>query len=200
MAMVAFKVNDLPTALANFDKVIALEPNNTGAYFNKAIIYKKQNAFDPLVKTLTKTIELATKTSDTATIRKSKDILSVEYMKLANAAYLKSDNKGALVPLTEALKYDDKNASAYYILADIKNKMKDYDAALEAITLGLQYEKQTPDQLARFYFQQGIAYKAKGDKEKALAAFKLASVGKYAAPSALYIKDITKPPVPAVKK
>jgi tetratricopeptide (TPR) repeat protein len=202
MALTAFKANDLPGALANFEKVIALDPNNTSAYFNKAIIYKKQNAFDPLVLTLTKTIEIATKTSDTATIRKSKQMLEAEYMTLATAAYQKADYKGALVPLEEVFKYDDKNTNAYYVLADCKNKLKEYDAALEAVTKGLQFENPANKELvARFYLQQGVAYAAKGEKDKAVASFKLASVGKYIPTAAAYIKGLTAKPVAApVKK
>lgn len=202
MAMAAFKANDLPNALANFDKVIALEPANTQAYFNKAIIYKKQNAFDPMLQSLTKAIELATKSSDTATVRKSKLILETEYMVLANAAYLKKDLKGTLIPLTEALKYDDKNAQAYYILAYTQNKLKDYDAALEAITKGLQYENPADkEKVARFYYEQGVAYSAQGDKEKAVASFKLASFGKFVQPAAAQIKFLTtKPATVPVKK
>lgn len=202
MASAAFKANDLPGALANFDKVIALDPNNTQAYYNKAIIYKKQNAFDPMVQTLTKTIELATKTNDTASIRKSKTFLASEYMTLATAAYIKSDYKGTLAPLSESLKYDDKNANAYYIMADTKNKLKDYDGALEAVTKGLQYENPAAAELvARFYLQQGVAYAAKGEKDKAVASFKLASVGKYVPTAQAYIKGLTAKPVAApVKK
>jgi tetratricopeptide (TPR) repeat protein len=202
MALAAFKANDLPGALANFDKVIALDPNNTQAYFGKAVVYKKQNAFDPMVQTLTKTIEVATKTSDTATVRKSKQFLETEYMSLANAAYLKADYKGTLAPLEEVLKYDDKNAQAYYMLADCKNKLKEYDAALEAIAKGLKYENPAAKELvARFYYQQGVAYASKGEKEKAVSSFKLASVGKYLAPSTAYIKGLTAKPGPApVKK
>ena len=202
LAMTAFKANDLPGALTNFDKVIALDPNNTSAYYNKAVIYKKQNAFDPMVQTLTKTIEVATKISDTASVRKSKQFLETEYMTLATAAYQKADYKGALVPLEEVFKYDDKNANAYYVLADCKNKLKEYDAALEAVTKGLQCENPANKELvARFYLQQGVAYAAKGDKEKAVASFKLASIGKYAPTAAAYIKGLTaKPTAAPVKK
>ena len=197
MAMVAFKANDLPNALANFDKVITLEPGNTQAYFSKAIIYKKQNAFDPMLQSLTKAIELATKNSDTATIRKSKAILENEYMNFATTAYLKKDLKGTLTPLAEALKYNDKNAQAYYILAYTQNKLKNYDAAQEAITKGLQYENPAKEQLARFYYEQGVAYSAQGDKEKAVASFKLASFGKFVQPAAAQIKFLTTKPAAA---
>jgi tetratricopeptide (TPR) repeat protein len=202
MAATAFKANDLPGAMTNFDKLIALDPNNAGAYYNKAIIYKKQNAFDPMVQTLTKTIEVATKINDTTNIRKSKTFLASEYMSLATAAYIKSDYKGTLAPLSESLKYDDKNANAYYIMADTKNKLKDYDGALEAVTKGLQYENPAAAELvARFYLQQGVAYAAKGDKDKAVASFKQASVGKYVPTAQAYIKGLTAKPVAApVKK
>lgn len=201
MAMTAFKANDLTGALADFDKVIEYEPNNSSAYFNKAIIYKKQNAFDPMVQAATKTIELATKASDSATVKKTNQFLSIEYMNIATAAYLKADYKGAITPLEEVLKYDDKNTQAYYIMADAKNKLKEHDAALEAVTKGLQYENPTNKELvARFYLQQGVAYAAKGEKENAIASFKLASVGKYAAPSAAYIKGLTAKPTAAPAK
>ena len=197
MAMVAFKANDLPKALAYFDKVISLEPNNTQAYFNKAIIYKKQNVFDTMLQSLTKSIELATKSSDTATVRKAKAILETEYMNLANAAFVKKDYKGALIPLEEALKYNDKDAQVYYMQAFSKNKLKDYDGALEVVTKGLQFENPAKEKLARFYYEQGLAYKAKGDKDKALESFKLAKFGTFVLPATSQIKDLTKPAIPA---
>ena len=203
MAMAAFKANDLPGAIANFDKVIALDPTNVQAYYRKAIVYKNQNAFEPMVQTMTKAIEVATKASDTATVRKGKQFLEKEYMTLATAAYLKADYKGTLTPLEEALKYNEKSTQAYYILADTKNKLKEYDAALEAVTKGLQYENPAAGELvARFYLQQGVAYAAKNEKDKAVASFKLASVGKYAPTAAAYIKGLTAKPVVAapVKK
>ena len=90
----------------------------------------------------------------------------------------------------------------HYILADTRNKMKEYDAALEAVTKGLQYENPANKELvARFYLQQGVAYAAKGEKDKAVASFKLASVGKYAPTAAAYIKGLTaKPTAAPVKK
>jgi tetratricopeptide (TPR) repeat protein len=201
MAVAANKANDLPGALANFDKVIALDPNNTAAYFNKAVIYKKQNAFDPMVSALTKTIEVGAKINDTASVRKSKQFLEAEYMTLATAAYLKSDFKGALVQIAEVLKYDDKNAQAYYVLADCQNKLKDFDAALEACTKGLQCENPANKELvARYYLQQGVAYAGKKETEKAVTAFKLASVGKYAVPAQQYIKGLTAKPTAAPAK
>lgn len=199
MAMTAFKANDLPGALANFDKVIELQPGNTQAYFNKAIIYKKQNLFDPMLQSLTKSIELATKSSDTATVRKAKAILETEYMITAKAAFVKKDYKGALLPLEEALKYNDKDAEAYYMRAFSKNKLKDYDGALEAITKGLQFENPAPEKRARFYYEQGVAYKAKGEKDKALESFKLAKFGTFVLPATAQIKDITKPAVAPAK-
>jgi tetratricopeptide (TPR) repeat protein len=202
MAQAAFKANDFPGALAYFDKVIELDPGNIQAYYNKAIVYKKQNVFDPMVQALNKSIELASKTNDTISIKKSKLFLASEYMTLATASYLKGDTKGTLVPLTESLKYDDKNAQAYYIMADTKNKLKDYDGALEAVTKGLQYENPTAKELvARFYLQQGVAYAAKNEKEKAVESFKQASVGKYIPTAQAYIKGLTaKPAAAPVKK
>jgi tetratricopeptide (TPR) repeat protein len=201
MALAAFSAKDYPGALANFDKVIALDPNNTKAYFGKAIVYKNQNAFEPMVQAFTKTIEVATKTADTATVRKSKQILESEYMTLANAAYVKKDYKGTLVHLAEVFKYDDKNAQAYYWVAVSKNGLKESDGALEAVTNGLKYENPAAKELvARFYYEQGVAYSAKGEKDKAVASFKLASVGKYAPAAAAYIKGLTAKPGPAPAK
>ena len=202
MAAAAYKANDLPGAIGYFDKVIELDPNNIQAYFNKAVIYKKQNNFDAMVQAYTKTIEMATKTNDTLTIRKSKVNLASEYMSLATATYLKGDTKGTLAPLQESLKYNDKDPQAYYILADTQNKLKEYDAALEAVTKGLQYENAANKELvARFYLQQGVAYAGKNEKEKAVESFKLASVGKYVPTAQAYIKGLTAKPVAApVKK
>jgi tetratricopeptide (TPR) repeat protein len=146
-----------------------------------------------------KIIELGTKLSDTVSVKNAKEVLAADYMKTANAAYVKSDFKGALPALDEVLKYDPKNASAYYILAYSQNKLKDYDAALAAIEKGIPFENPAKEQVARFYYEKGVALKAKGDKEHALEAFKSASAGKFLAPATLQIKDINKPAVPAKK-
>jgi superkiller protein 3 len=196
----AFKANDFTNALTNFDKVLELDPNNIKALNSKGIVYRKQNATDLNMETMLKVIELGTKLSDTVSVKNAKEILAAEYMKRANAAYVKSEFKDALPSLEEALKYDPKNANAYYILAFSQNKLKAYDSALEAIAKGLPLENPAKEQLARFYYEQGVALKAKGEKDKALEAFKLASFGKFAIPAAAQIKDITKPAVPPVKK
>jgi tetratricopeptide (TPR) repeat protein len=199
MATDAFKANDLAKSLTYFDKVIELDPNNVKALVSKGVIYRKQNATDLNVETMQKVIELGTKLSDTVSVKGAKDILEAEYIKRANAAYVKSDFKGAIPMAYEALKYDPKNATAYYILAFSHNKLKEYDEALDAIEKGIPFENQAKEQLARFYYEKGVALKAKGDKDKALEAFKLASFGKFLSPAALQIKDINKPAVPAKK-
>ena len=199
MATEAFKANDFTAALANFDKVLELDPNNIQALNSKGVVYRKQNNADLNKETMLKIIELGTKLSDTKSVDAAKGILAADYLKAANAAYVKSDFKGALPALEEAIKYDPKNANAYYILAFSQNKLKEYDSALDAITKGLPLETQTPEALARFYYEQGVAYKAKGDKDKALESFKSASFGKFLLPAKAHIKDLTKPAVPAKK-
>lgn len=195
----AFKANDLATALTNFDKVIELDPNNIKALVSKGVIYRKQNATELNMATMQKIIELGTKLSDTVSVKGAKEVLAGEYMKTANAAYVKSDFKSAIPSAEEALKYDSKNATTYYILAFSHNKLKEYDDALAAIEKGIPFENPAKEQVARFYYEKGVALKAKGDKEHALEAFKLASAGKFLAPATLQIKDINKPVVPAKK-
>jgi len=146
-----------------------------------------------------KIIDLGTKLSDSVNVKNAKEILAADYLKTANAAYLKADYKNALPALEDALKYDPKNANAYYILAYSQNKLKEYDAALEAIEKGIPCEDQTKEKLARFYYEKGIALRAKGDKDKALEAFKLAAFGKFVGPANAHIKDILKPAAPVKK-
>ncbi len=195
----AFKANNLAGALTNFDKVLEYDPNNIQALVSKGVVYRKQNAADLNKETMLKIIDLGTKLSDSVNVKNAKEILAADYLKNANAAYLKADYKNALPALEDALKYDPKNANAYYILAYSQNKLKEYDAALEAIEKGIPYEDQTKEKLARFYYEKGIALKAKGDKDKALEAFKLAAFGKFVGPANAHIKDILKPAAPVKK-
>jgi len=197
IAKAAFKANDFATALTNFDKVISLDPNNLQAYYAKGVIFKSQKQFDPMLQAMTKAIEIATKSGDTTTLKRSKTFLETEYLVLAGESYVKKDFKGTLVPLAEAMKYVTTNPQAYYYLAVSKNGLKEFDAALEAVTNGLKYEKPTnTDLVARFYYEQGVAYAGKGDKVKAVDSFKLITTGKYLAPAAAYIKGLTAKPVP----
>jgi tetratricopeptide (TPR) repeat protein len=88
----------------------------------------------------------------------------------------------ALSFLNKAAKYGD-DKDMFYYFAEVYNKQKNFDKALDYSKKGLALETGDVEPKAKFYFQIALAQEGKGQTAEACESFKNSSYGVFAAPS-----------------
>lgn len=174
-----FKAKDFTGALAAFTESSVANPEYAKAFYGMGLAYKNLNNLDQMIVSMDKAIELATNAKDEKFVGTVKSTAK-KYTQAGGAENLaekKYDN--AIKYLDASLKYGDPDASIHYYYAMAYNAKKMWDKAIESTTKGLAIEKDTPEAKAMHYFEQGNAYKGKGDTEKACSAYKNAKFGKF---------------------
>ncbi len=187
-----FNNNDISGAVASFNKVIELEPDNAKAYYNLARIYKKNDDMSQFKKNVDKTIELARLQNDTKILEAANIIGRDYYLIKANNARTAKKYSEAVDFAKLTISYDEKNATAYYILSSAYNSLSKWDDAIAAGNEALKYEQDDPQKEAKIYYELGIAYSNKSDKAKACAAYKKAAVGQFQQAAEYQIKQVLK--------
>lgn len=177
-----FAKKDYENALQAFDSALAINPEHSAAYYNKALIYRVQNNSEAFEQSVDTYIEKLKAAKDEARIKQASST-ALEYFRAAGSQANQADKpEEALALLNKAAKYgDDKDLNYYF--ADVYNKQKNFDKGAEYAQKGLEMETGTAEAKAKFYFQLGLAQAGKGDKENACASFKSAMFGPFAAPA-----------------
>jgi tetratricopeptide (TPR) repeat protein len=184
-----FTNKNYASALATFDTLLTINPENTSAIFNKAYIYLTQNNPDQFEQTIDLYLSKVKAANDEAAVKKA-SALALPYFRGAGSKAIqagKLDDAQAL--LDKAAKYgDDKDLFYYY--ADIYNKKKNFDKGAEYAKRGLDLETGTPEQKAKFYFQLGTAQMGKGQTAEACASLKNSDYGAFAEASKAMMKNL----------
>lgn len=174
-----YKAKDYKGALAAFTESTQKNPNYYKAYYGMGLAYKGLNDLDQMMVSMDKAIELATAAKDDKFVGTVK-AAAKKYTQAGGAERLAEKKyDDAIKYLDASIKYGEPDASMYYYYAMAYNAKKQWDKAIEATNKGLALEQDTPETKAMHYFEQGNAYKGKGDTEKACAAYKNAKYGKF---------------------
>lgn len=183
-----YKAKKFPESLAAYDEALAINQNNTRAYFGKGIVYKASGDTKNMEAAMAKAIETDTKGK---TGNKAKKVLAGHFLKTANEALQANDAPGAIENAEKSLTYQSNN-KAYYILAVAANRNESFDKAIEAAQKGIAATQGGAESKAGLYFEMGNAYKGKGDNTAACDAYKKAAVGKFAEGANYQIKEVLK--------
>jgi tetratricopeptide (TPR) repeat protein len=184
-----FAKNDYDKALLTFDSLLAVNPESVSALYNKSLIYIRQNNSDAFENTIDLYLEKVKAAGDEAKVKQA-STLALEYFRgTGSKANQAGKTEEALVQLNKASKYGE-DKDLFYYFADVYNKMKEYDKALEYANRGLALETGAADAKAKFYFQSGLALEGKGQTAEACAAFKNATFGPFAEPSKAKMKNL----------
>jgi len=177
-----FANNDLDNALLTFDSLLAVNPGFASAYYNKALIYIKQNNSEAFESTIDIYLDKL-KTANDTTRAKQASKTALEYFRAAGSQLSQTDKlDDALAALGKAAKYgEDKDLN--YFFADVYNKQGKFSEALDYAQKGLGMEAGDANAKAKFYFQIGLAQEGKGNTAEACASFKNALFGPFAEPS-----------------
>lgn len=187
-----FGSDDMEGALAEFNKAIELDPDYAKAYYNRARVYRKTDNLEEFQKNIDKTIELAQGQNDTKTLDAAKTVGRDYFLVKANNARTAKNYAEAIQHANTTIGYDEKSATAHYILASAYNTQKEYDKAIAAANEALKYEKDDAGKEAKIYYELGIAYAAKSDNANACAAYKKAAVGPFQQAAEYQIKQVLK--------
>lgn len=141
-----FKTDDFENAVAQFDTVIALTPDNDKALLLRASCYQKLDKKGEAVTDLEKVLELTTDEADKS--KYTKQIAAIYTSEGVNA-YKAGKNQDAIDNFSKALEYEQSGAPYYY--------------------LGMAYKNLGNTSLAKQNFQTAVKY----PKYKANAEYEL---------------------------
>lgn len=160
--------NHLGDAIAQYKKAQSLEPNNASYYYylgtayhqNKQMSlalaeYKKAVAKDPAQEEAKKAVQQIEQGEAAANLEKAVD------------AYNKKQFPAALKLITEALKTDPNNATAYYYKGLILNDQKQVEGAITSYREAIRYNPEFGDA----YYALGLVLDTKKDTRGAKDAF-----------------------------
>lgn len=187
-----FSSDDMEGALAEFNTAIELDSAYAKAYYNRARIYRKTDNMDEFRINIEKTIELALEQQDAKTLEAAKTVGRDYFLVKANNARTAKKYDEAIVHAKATLSYDEKNATAHYILASAYNAQSKWDNAIASANEALKYEKDDAGKEAKIYYELGIAYAAKSDNANACAAYKKSATGPFQQAAEYQIKQVLK--------
>ncbi len=163
---VAFiKNGNLDSAKASYEACIKLKPDFVAAYNALGSVYFAMGKYQDAATNFEKVLPDLKNNSDKDKIKKN---LSLVYAKLASEYNNDNNPKKAVEALKKAISYSNYDA-AYLELAKTYSDLGKYDESLDAAQNALKYR--TTIGKGGPYYYMGVAYKNKGDKEKAKEMF-----------------------------
>jgi tetratricopeptide (TPR) repeat protein len=177
-----FAKSDFDNALKTYDTLLSVNPGYVNAFFNKATIYMKQNNSAAVEENIDAYLGKLKPGTDDAKIKQTSQS-ALEYFRASGSKASQAEKlDDALSMLNKAAKYGE-DKDLYYYFADVYNKKKNFDSALESAQKGLALETGADDAKAKFYFQIGLAQEGKGQTAEACGSFKNSLFGPFAEPS-----------------
>lgn len=174
-----FSKNDYENAIRAFDSLLVVNPDYLNAYYNKALIYIKQDNADAFEGTIDLYLGKLKSINDTVKIQKA-SVTALEYFRSAGSKANQANKlDDALALLNKAAKYGN-DKDLFYYFADVYNKQKNFDMGAEYAQKGLDLETGAAEAKAKFYYQLAVAQVGKGQTAEACASFKNAMYGPFA--------------------
>lgn len=155
----------LGDALTAFQESIKLKPEFEAANNALGGVYFTMGKYQESVDSFEKVLDSNAKPNVKATVKKN---LALAYAKMGNVAVTDGHTDKAVDYLEKAVSYDNYDA-AYLSLAKVYDDLAKYDKALDAAEKALKY-KSTISSGGPYYYM-GVAYKGKGNTEKAKEMF-----------------------------
>jgi tetratricopeptide (TPR) repeat protein len=124
--------------------------------------------YDQAIKNFEKVLTLSNNASVQKKVKKN---LSLAYSKLGNEAISNNNPQKAVEYLNKAVGYENYDA-AYLSLAKLYSELGEWDKCISASENALKYKSKITSGGPNFYM--GVAYKGKGDTQKAKEMFEKA--------------------------
>ncbi|MBN2350379.1 MAG: hypothetical protein JXJ22_16195 [Bacteroidales bacterium] len=187
-----YKRDDFQGSLSEFKNAVEFSPDYVSAYYYIMLVYKQLDNEAELKNTAEKGIEMALNANDDKNYERISGIARDYFLSKGNSAKESANYSDAENYLKQSISYDDKNATAYYLLTSVYNAQANWSAATDAAKKALQFEDDDPEKESKIYFELANAYKEKGDSTSACEAYKKAAFGAYEEAAKYQLEHILK--------
>jgi len=192
MGMADYQDKKYNEAIANFDKVVALDPNQARAYFIRGACYQQLNDTPKMEESYKLAIEKGPVGGDAASAQSAKTQLSRFYFNTGVTAQKTQKWDDAIAAFTKTVEVDNQNADAFYALASCYNSKKSWDNAISNAEKALELKSGgDPKDLERIYYQLGTSYMEKKDNGKACEYYKKVTTDTNFLPTAKHHIEVT---------
>jgi tetratricopeptide (TPR) repeat protein len=154
----ADKLNDAKNVL---EESLQLSPNNEAALNALGGVFFAMKDYQKSIETFEKVLNVSKNNSFKEKVRKN---MALAYTQLGNEAMKSGNANKAIEFLNKAVELD-KYDSAFLLLAQLNVEIGNYDAAIKAAEDALKYRNKISKGGPNYYM--GLAYKNKGDMNKA---------------------------------
>ncbi|MFN1834113.1 tetratricopeptide repeat protein [Balneola sp. MJW-20] len=183
-SLVQFNQGNYAEADATLNEVINKNANYAIAYYQKGLVANKQGKdILQVLQWYDKAIEVADRTNQAQVSRRATESAHDNLLYRGVKEMEAGNHRDALELLQTGLSYDSGSADIHYRIAEVSNKMAQYDTAIKHAIQSLDLENGGRTDKAKIYFELGFAYQAKGDKAKACDAFSNAVYGAFKDPA-----------------
>ncbi len=141
---------DFDAALADFDRILASDPNNVEILMDRGVAYAKKSEWDHAIRDFGKVLELDPSSADA-------------HYNRGRAYAKKGELKRAFRDYDEALRLNPSDAGAYVNRANVYAVTHEYDRAIQDWNVAIELNPQ----LADAYNNRGIIYLLQGKPERA---------------------------------
>ncbi len=170
MGNTEYRANNFEKAIEYYNKAISIKAETPENFLGIALSYEKQNDFEKMLEYLKQTIEVANKVNDRNkaddAVNKAKAYLS----RKADESVKANKRDEATIFLNRWLEFDSNDVLVYRSLFLNYCELKDWDNAISNGKIVVEKSAATVD-LSDIYFQLGVAYQGKGNKEEACSTF-----------------------------
>lgn len=177
-------------AIGIFNKALEYKEACVNAYYGLGLAYKEKDDIDQAVANFDAALANGKDNPKAAkTVKKVKSAGS-KMLEATAAKELQIEHaQQAADYLSKSIEYSGGSFNSYYLLALANNKLKKFDAAIEAATAGLTFEGGDKNSLN---FELGKAYEGKGDSANACAAYKKVTSGPNVQAAQFQVKEVLK--------
>ncbi len=144
-------LNEDGKALEYFNRAASAAPRNYKSFYNRGLLYLKNNKPEQAIKSFNQTLELY-------------DYVKA-YTGRASAYYMLGDISKAMNDAQLALQTDKNNARAHFVLANCYNDLNKLDEAMQEYNKSIELNKNEAD----FYFKRAITFGKKQDFRSCLS-------------------------------
>jgi len=181
---------DYQGALNIFDEAIKFKPNCVDAFYGKGMTYKEMDQLENAALAFDQVIKFGSgKKSALKKVGSAKEAAQKMFEAKAASELQIEHNTEALELLNNVLKYSQSSSNTFYLLTLANNKLKKWDATIEAgqKALGL-----TGVDASAVNFELGKAFEGKKDTSNACYAYKKVTSGPNVDAAKFQIKEVLK--------